>query len=290
MIRPQRRSNIPRTTARTQWKAPSRFTVEHIVPPGAVHHQHVGVARHASVVDQDVDRPERRDGGIEKGGDGVSVADIARPRPGAATGLGDLRRDGFALIGPVAIRDRDRRALCRQHFRDAPADSPRATRDDRDPATQFSLEHRPEDRSKESRASGVRLRRWLTTRTRRTAANIAPPDATLLIMTTGPGDGRRAVARSIVDAAGSTCDRFAIGGTNPARPHRTAAAQAAAPDAPHSPTVPLIDVTTGRCDAKTGSAPPPRRDRALACRSRRHRPRRCQPPRVPRRPAPRAWS
>src|SRR5712675_1710036 len=79
---------------------------------------------------------------------------------------------------------------------------------------------------------------------RNTALKSAPPLAKLFTSAIGPGAAvtSRAILSEAAPGSGSTSP--ATGGTCRARPHSNAATHAAPPDAPNSPSAPLIEVTT----------------------------------------------
>jgi hypothetical protein len=70
--------------------------------------------RDASIVDQHRDRAERGFRGIEGPGDRCDVGDVERDGGGAAALAADLVFQALQLVG-LPRRERDGRAMCRQH-------------------------------------------------------------------------------------------------------------------------------------------------------------------------------
>src|SRR4249919_2513772 len=94
--------------------------------------------------------------------------------------------------------------------------------------------------------------------TRRTTLKSAPPLAKLLTRTIGPSAAVTLRVRRSAAASGHGSFNPAMGGTLPTAPQIRAAAQAALPEAPDSPSAPLIEVTAGDEQPKT---------RTIACAS-----------------------
>ncbi len=174
------------------------------------------------------------------------VADVAPSRPGLSAGAAnrghELRRRRVAL----AVRDGHRSTTLGEQLGDAAADPARSAGDDCDAAGELET------------VEGHGPAGWPFDDSRSSAADAE--DAGEQRAAAGDAVDEHDRARRIhrlssraaaVCADGSTSARPAIGGTLPAAPHRRAAAQAALPDAPNSPSAPLIDVTTGRASPKT---------------------------------------
>ena len=81
----------------------------------------------------------------------------------------------------------------------------------------------------------------------------APPLAKLLTSATGPGAAIGSRAQSQRRGAGVGLDQSGNRRHGPTRPQRSAAAHAALPEAPDSPSAPFTDVTTGEAPANTSA-------------------------------------
>ncbi len=115
-------------------EAAAEVGIEHLVPSRARHLAHGGIARDPRVVDDDLDRPQFRGDGIDRGNTGFEIGDIPLLRHDAG-----FFRKGFGLGVVLRVVGDDRAAHILQPNRDRATDAAGSSGDDCHACRHFNL-------------------------------------------------------------------------------------------------------------------------------------------------------